>query len=74
MNDKYFDLIKGEKAQEISKYWSNESLPGCSDCGFQVYCGADPVYNHATQGDMIGFRPTNGYCNKNMEIIKNNSV
>jgi His-Xaa-Ser system radical SAM maturase HxsB len=48
----------------------NQSLPGCSDCAFQPYCGADPVYHHAVQGDMIGFRPTSGFCKKNMEIIK----
>ena len=70
VKEDYLDLIKGSKVQEIAKFWSNESLPGCSDCGFQVYCGADPVFNHATQGSMVGFRPTNGYCNKNMEIIR----
>src|SRR5262249_20969510 len=48
----------------------NQSLPGCSDCAFQPYCGADPVYHHAVQGDMIGYRPTSGFCKKNMEIIK----
>jgi His-Xaa-Ser system radical SAM maturase HxsB len=48
----------------------NQSLPGCSDCAFQPYCGADPVYHHAVQGDMIGYRPTSGFCKKNMEMIK----
>jgi His-Xaa-Ser system radical SAM maturase HxsB len=48
----------------------NQSLPGCSDCAFQPYCGSDPVYHHATQGDMVGHRPTSGFCRRNMETIK----
>jgi len=47
----------------------NESLPGCSDCAYQTYCGADPVFHHATQGDMMGHRPTSEFCRKNMAII-----
>lgn len=48
----------------------NQSLPGCSDCAFQAYCGSDPIYHHATQGDMVGHRPTSGFCRRNMETIK----
>ena len=47
-----------------------ETLPGCSDCAFQSYCGADPVFHHATQGDIFGHRPTSNHCKKNMEIIQ----
>jgi uncharacterized protein len=48
----------------------NQSLPGCSDCAFQPYCGADPVYHHATQRDMIGHRATSGFCTRNMRVIE----
>ncbi|MHB1922891.1 MAG: hypothetical protein ACYCOO_11720, partial [Chitinophagaceae bacterium] len=48
----------------------NECLPGCSDCAFQSFCGADPIHNHTTQGDLYGYRPTNTFCQKNMEIIR----
>lgn len=66
----YNDIFYGEKSQTISEFMTNESLPGCSECTFQPYCGADPVLNHATQGDMAGFRPTNSFCQRNMEIIQ----
>jgi His-Xaa-Ser system radical SAM maturase HxsB len=69
-NDSYEDIFYGPKAYEIAQNWSNESLTGCSDCAFQSYCGADPVYHHATQGDMAGYRPDSGFCQKNMEIIR----
>ncbi|MEG0915400.1 MAG: His-Xaa-Ser system radical SAM maturase HxsB [Myroides sp.] len=66
----YEEVFYGEKILEIAESWSNESLAGCSDCAFQPYCGADPVLNYATQGDLYGFRPTSIFCKKNMEIIR----
>jgi His-Xaa-Ser system radical SAM maturase HxsB len=47
-----------------------EGIPGCNDCAFSPYCGTDPVYNHATQRDVIGHRPTSSFCRRNMEIIR----
>ncbi len=66
----YEEIFYGEKAHLFSEVWSNESLAGCSDCAFQSYCGADPVLNHATQGDIYGYRPTSSFCHRNMEIIR----
>jgi len=66
----YNDIFYSEKAMDIAENWTNESLAGCSECAFQAYCGADPVLNHATQGNMYGYRPTNVFCQKNMEIIR----
>jgi radical SAM protein with 4Fe4S-binding SPASM domain len=45
-----------------------ETVPCCTDCGFQPYCGSDPVYHHRTQNDWIGLKPLSGFCSKNMEI------
>jgi His-Xaa-Ser system radical SAM maturase HxsB len=70
LEDSYNDLFFGEKAQKIAQLWANEALTGCSECAFQQYCGADPVHNHATQGDMYGYRPNSDFCQKNMEIIR----
>ena len=66
----YKALFYGQKATEIAEYWTNESLPGCSECAFQAYCGADPVFHHASQGDMAGYRPDSAFCQKNLEIIR----
>ena len=46
------------------------SAPMCSDCAFEPYCGADPVYHHATTGDYLGRKPTSGFCQRNMSIFK----
>jgi hypothetical protein len=70
LSDQYEKIFYGDKSQNISLSWSTESLPGCADCAFQGYCGADPVRNYAIQKDMIGFRPTSHFCFKHKEIIK----
>jgi len=66
----YEGLFFGDRALEIANASTNENLPGCSECAFQAYCGADPIHNHATQGNMIGYRPTSTFCQRNMEIIR----
>ena len=66
----YEEIFYGEQAQKIVECGVNESLPGCAECAFQSYCGADPIHNHATQRDMLGYRPTSTFCQKNMEIIR----
>jgi His-Xaa-Ser system radical SAM maturase HxsB len=63
-------IFTSEAALRMFEVSCNQSLAGCSDCAFQPYCGADPVYHHATQGDMYGNRPTSGFCMRNMEVIE----
>lgn len=46
------------------------SAPMCSDCAFEPYCGADPVFHHATSGDYLGRKPTSAFCRRNMAIFK----
>jgi His-Xaa-Ser system radical SAM maturase HxsB len=63
-------LFTGDPALRMFHASCNQALAGCSDCAFQSYCAADPVYHHSTQGDMYGNRPTSGFCSRNMEVIK----
>ena len=66
----YDELVFGEKVRQWAQVWANEALAGCSDCAFRNYCGADPVRNYSTQGDMYGHRPTSLLCQKNKAIIE----
>ena len=81
MNDRTFRIgnVLGDKRPEfftspafvqLIQAGCNQSLPGCSDCAFQPYCGADPIYHHATQGDMLGHRAKSAFCRRNMEVIE----
>ena len=64
------DIFTGDAFLNLVAASCNQSLTGCSDCAFQIYCGSDPIYNHATQGDIFGHRPTSDFCKRNMEITK----
>ncbi len=66
----YEQIFGGELLRGITASSCVESLPGCADCAFQTFCGADPVFNYATQGDMVGHRPTSEFHRKNFFIIK----
>lgn len=70
VTDRYEDIFYGRKAQEISRLWATEYIAGCADCAFQSICGADPVRNYSTQGDMYGFRPSSSFCRKHKAIIE----
>lgn len=47
-----------------------EGIPQCTDCAFLPWCGTDPVFHHATQGDFVGRRPTSAYCQRNMGVFR----
>ncbi len=63
MNDRTFRLgnVHADTWEEIMtsdallepsrKQLSRAALPMCSECAFQPFCGSDPVFHHATQGD-----------------------
>ncbi len=65
----YQEIFNGEKLHNLTYNSCTECLPQCSECVFQPYCGADPVRNKSTQGDIVGFRPTNEMCKKTKSII-----
>lgn len=70
LEDSYDDIFFGETMQMIASAAVNEALPGCSDCAYQTYCGADPVRHYSTQGDIVGHRPSSSYCQKNRGVFK----
>jgi len=46
------------------------SVPMCSDCAYEPYCGSDPVYHHGMHKDFIGRKPDSNFCHRNMSIFK----
>lgn len=46
------------------------SAPMCSECAFEPWCGADPVFHHATHGDFVGRKPESAFCHRNMAIFR----
>jgi His-Xaa-Ser system radical SAM maturase HxsB len=68
-SDTYEQIFGGDLIRSIVRSSCVESLPGCADCAFQTYCGADPVFHYASQKDMIGNQPTSEFHKKNFFII-----
>jgi uncharacterized protein len=46
------------------------SAPMCSDCAFESYCGADPVFHHTTMGDYVGRKPESSFHQRNAHIFR----
>lgn len=68
--DSYEAMFHSPRLQQILMDTMTEATPQCSTCAFQPTCGAEPTYHHATQGDMIGHRPTSGFCERTMHAMK----
>lgn len=45
-----------------------QSAPECSECAFMPFCGSDPVYHHATQGDWVGHKQFSAYCERTKHV------
>jgi uncharacterized protein len=70
VEDSYETLISSDALLDPLEQSFAGSAPMCSTCAFEPYCGADPVYHHATHGDYVGRKPLSGFCNRNMAIFK----
>jgi His-Xaa-Ser system radical SAM maturase HxsB len=69
-SDGFEQVFGGEALRGLVQSSILEALPGCSECAFLPYCGADPIFHWRTQGDVVGHRPTSFFCQKNMGIFR----
>jgi uncharacterized protein len=68
--DSYEQIFGGQALRDLVYSSNVESIPVCSDCAFQSYCGSDPVFHYATQGDLSGYIPASDFHKKHFFIIK----
>lgn len=68
--DTYEDIFLSDQLLDPLEASVANSVPMCSDCAFEPYCGADPVFHYATQGDVVGRKPTSAFCQRNMAIFR----
>jgi His-Xaa-Ser system radical SAM maturase HxsB len=67
--NKYQEIFNGKVIRETVENSCVETMPLCSECAFQMYCGADPVRNYGIQGDLVGHRPTSEFHQINYLMI-----
>jgi uncharacterized protein len=68
--DRYEEIILSDALLGPIEESFAASVPMCSDCAFEPFCGADPVFHHATQGDFVGRKPLSAFCKRNMSIFR----
>jgi uncharacterized protein len=68
--DGYGEIFGSEVVGELISSTNIESIPVCSDCAFQPYCGSDPVLHYATQGDLAGYIPGSDFHKKHHFAFK----
>lgn len=67
--DSYDDIMGNPVLLDMLEQSITVSTPMCNDCAYQAYCGSDPVYHHATQGDWVGHKAFSGFCKKTKSIV-----
>ena len=70
VHDSLADLRQSNAMKVIEDAGDAEKLPVCSECAFVPYCGADPVFNVATQGNPVGHRPTSEFCHRHTGLFR----
>lgn len=69
LNNTYNEIFLNDTFLDTIEDSLSESSPMCSECAYLQYCGSDPVYHHATQGDVVGHKALSGFCSKNMGML-----
>ena len=69
VRDNYQQIFGSCAAREITAQSCLEIIPGCSDCVYRPYCGADPIRNYLEYGDVIGRQQNKSFCMKNKGIL-----
>lgn len=70
LSDSYEEIFSSAALLEPLQESFTASAPMCSDCAYEPYCGADPVYHYAIQKDFVGKKPESDFCKRNMEIFR----
>ena len=70
VHDSLETLMGSDAMRIIEEAGDAERLPGCSECVFVPYCGADPVFHVATQNDPVGHRPSSEFCRRHMGLFE----
>jgi His-Xaa-Ser system radical SAM maturase HxsB len=69
-NNSYDEIFTSDALLDPVEQSFAGSAPMCSECAFEPYCGSDPVFHMATQGDFVGLKTRSAFCHRNMAIFK----
>lgn len=69
VKNSYNEIIESPVVKTMCLASETSSLPGCSSCVYQPYCGVCPIYNYATSGNIFCQQPTSARCQINKAIF-----
>ena len=70
VTDSYRSLLLSDKLIDLVGSSLTQCAPECSECVFEAHCGADPVYHHATQADLVGIKPLSEFCARQKGVMR----
>ncbi len=68
--DSYESVMTSEQLLGTLLDTMTEGAPMCSDCAYLPYCGADPAFHRATQGDAVGHKAFSAFCSKQLAVLR----
>jgi His-Xaa-Ser system radical SAM maturase HxsB len=69
LESSYEDVMLSDRLVDPLAESLTLSVPMCSTCAFEPYCGSDPVFHHATAGDYVGHKALSAFCARNMGVF-----
>ncbi len=70
LSDSYKGMMLSDTLIDSISQTMTECVPCCVDCGFQPYCGADPIRHYRLQGDIVGYKPTSEFCQRHLGLFR----
>jgi uncharacterized protein len=68
--DDYHSLVLSDKLVGLIGDTLAQCAPQCSSCAYEPHCGAEPVFHHATQGDVLGIKPLSEFCARQKGVLQ----
>ncbi|HYW76515.1 MAG TPA: His-Xaa-Ser system radical SAM maturase HxsB [Gammaproteobacteria bacterium] len=66
--DSYEQILLNPTLHAVLEESLTYGAPECYQCAFQPFCGSDPVYHHATQGDWVGHKAFSAFCARTQQV------
>lgn len=70
LTNAYEEIMLSDQLLDALEESFTLSAPMCSECAYEPFCGADPVFHHAVYRDVLGRKPESAFCLRNMSIFK----
>lgn len=62
VDNDFAELVGNERNVTLLSDTIISTTPGCDECVYQPYCGSDPLFHLATQGDHVGDKSISFFC------------